>query len=449
MKIKFFKKLIFMGVITLVFIFIRANLKQDLNKPNIILITVDALRSDHLSCYGYSRGTSHNIDELAQEGVMFTQAVSTASWTPPSICSILTGKYPYAFGLFEVSKDWGSISADSIASLPKILKDNGYKTCLISSHYGLNKLNGLKRNFDKFNCWITGRDENISSAVIEWLKENRNKPFFIWVHYMGPHAPYLPPFPYDTLYLEEDSYTNKHLSTENSPVSAAFERVAEIEYQFSQYDGEIANTDEQLGILLKNIYKLNLSKKTLIILTADHGESLDEHNCYFNHGCNLYDSILRVPLIMVYRGLIPAGKIIESQVSLIDIMPTILEVLKIKISSPIDGISILPLILDIRKKNNNRYTFSERFFQKERQVAVRTTAWKLIYNLHSNKYELYDLRADPKENNNVILIEQEKSRELKNKLDDYLREIPAFAVRKNKSMDEETKIMLESLGYLQ
>jgi len=352
--------------------------------------------------------------------------------------------------MLEVGKGWSSMPINSTYNLSNILKENKYQTCFISSHYGLNKITGIKKKFDTFNCWVTGRDNKITDLAIAWLENNHNKPFFLWLHYMGPHAPYLPPPPYDMLYLDKkDNHTRKGIILENIPQYAVLDGITEVSDYIAQYDGEIAFTDEQIGILLQNIKRLGLFHKTVIILTADHGESLGEHNCYFDHGGKLYDTVLRVPLIILYSSVIPGGKIIKRQVSLVDIMPTVLDILMIKkMNKAIDGISLLPLILN-KKTDYNNYVFSERFFNRERQIAVRATGWKLIYNSYRKEYELYNLDEDPGETKNIVFIEQERLKVLKQKLDDYINGALPLINKTKQAFDGQAKEELKSLGYLQ
>jgi len=432
---------------------------------SVILITIDALRPDHLNCYGYQRHTSPNIDELAGRGVMFTQAIAQAPWTTPSMCSIATAVYPHKFMVFSETESSADIS--SLPTLQGILRRNGYKTAFISSNPSLSRSKGFKDGFDKFNCWLPDNDNLITKVAIEWLGDKHNRPFFLWVHYIGPHAPYRPPWPYDMLYLEEKSKkTNRNVpigyekkdkfdGRKVIPKYAALYDITSIDYYIDQYDGEIAFSDEQVGILLREMKKLNVYKDTLIILSADHGESLGEHDYYFGHGWSLYDVLLKVPLIIVYNRIIPAHEIIKKQISIINIMPTIFDILNIKENIKTRGHSALPLMSG-KEKDYHNHAFSGRYFKtEEAMAAIRTDEWKLIHNLgkegiEDNSYELYNLKQDPGELNNILLHEKKKFQSLKQKLDRWAaEEVKPITSNVSVPMDKLTEEMMKSLGYLQ
>ena len=272
MKINQNRRIYLFLFIALLIIFGVLHLNSFLNakQPNVILITIDALRQDHLSCCGYQRYTSPNIDELAGCGAMFTQAIAQAPWTTPAMSSIATSVYPHEFMVLSETESSADISR--IPTLQRTLRHNGYKTAFISSNPSLCRVKGFKDDFDKFNCWLPDNDRLITKIAIEWLGDKCNRPFFLWVHYIGPHAPYSPPLPYDMLYLD-DGFKKSNRSVPIGyekkdkfdgrkviPKYAALYDITNIDYYISQYDGEIAFSDEQVGTLLRETKK----QKTLL-----------------------------------------------------------------------------------------------------------------------------------------------------------------------------------------
>lgn len=450
--------------ISLILIFLISNSAKPKNL-NVLLITMDALRPDHLSCYGYKRNTSPNIDTLAKEGILFTQAISQSSWTPPSIYSILTSMYPHEHGV----TDFGVSLKHNIQTLPEILKDNGYYVGLISGRGNLTEFHfsDLINNFDTFYPlspdYISA--EEISNNTIKWLRFNKEKKFFLWLFYLEPHTPYKPPLPYNKLYVndefmkEDDKYIpiadksrERYDGFKVIPRIAAVKGMTNINYYISQYDGEIRFADEQIGRVLEELKKLKLFNNTLIIISSDHGEYMGEHDLYFVHGNHLHDAVIKVPLIFKCDTIFLKGKIINQQVASIDIMPTILDILCIK-KSKLSGSSLLPFILK-GKNDSSRAAFSEYLGSaskaKSTQISLRKAGWKLTYKLSDRKYELYNLNKDPGELINVTNIEKEKFKFMKEILDNHMKNQEWMKnTTLNQTLDEQSKEKLRSLGYVQ
>ena len=424
---------------------------------NVILITLDALRPDHLGCYGYKKNTSPNIDKLAKEGVLFTQAISQTSWTCPSFFSLITSTYPSTNQVYY----WDRILPKSIITLTEILKEKGYCNGFISGHGGTNPNSGFNRGFDTFVDIVEVRAGQITNEAISWIKNNRNKNFFLWIHYMDTHSPYQPPFPYNKLFLPADfiKLSDEFLAEKYKwigvfPIQSLENTLTEEdrEYYISQYDGVINFIDEQIGILLKNLKNLNLFKKTFIIITADHGENLADQDKYFGHGGALYEELIKVPLILRCKGLFPKGKIINHQIQLIDIMPTILDILSVDTNVKMEGKTLLPLILN-KKIKSSYYAFSEvRENENGKEYilySIRTANRKLIYCESENNYEFYNLKKDPHELNNLVSTEKEQFKFLKEKLEEWMVRPKPNIIPLTTPVDEQTKERLKSLGYLQ
>ncbi|OIO61949.1 hypothetical protein AUJ83_03800 [Candidatus Woesearchaeota archaeon CG1_02_33_12] len=402
---------------------------------NVILITVDALRPDHLGCYGYERNTSPNIDRFAkEEGYLFTQAISQATWTWPSVHSLMTSMYPSTNKVYFFDE---FLSTPEIA-LPYILKKNGYTTAFMSENQGLGALeDSLDGNFNTLK--ICNGTEVLTNYSLIWIKNNKNKKFFIWLHYMGTHESFLG-FP-------EDKRSGEELNQE------------EVDYYTLKYDNAISEVDNQFFILIKTLKELNLYNNTIIIISADHGEEMGEHSWYFNHGGPLWDSLIKVPLIFYYPKLSYKSKLIPSQVQLIDIAPTICDILKIKKPETFEGNSFLSLIIE--KETHFLYAFSEHwqtigeFFSSNEvlhsQFSIRSTDWKLIVTIRNNEsgYQLYNLKKDPQELNNLADIEKDQFKLMKEKIEEWMSREKENISSLTKPLDEETKEKLRSLGYLQ
>lgn len=399
--------------------------------PNVLFIVVDTLRSDHLGCYGYRNISTPNIDSLARCGTLFKEVISQIPLTTPSHASLFTSTYPQ----FNKVRDNAGYKLDSsCVTLAQVLRDNGYSTAAFVSSIVLDSKYGLNKGFQVYDDNIEKpavkkvirfmdeerKADQVTGAAIGWLKGNKDKKFFLWVHYYDPHALYNPPLPYKQIYAG------------------------------NPYDAEIAFVDEYIGVLLRVLRELSLDKKTLIVFTSDHGEGLGEHK-ETGHGIFLYDSTLKVPLIFCYPGIIPQGRVVENQVRLIDIMPTLLDLLGIKKSKEIQGTSLTSMIKGSPKRNHLD-AYSESFyanfhFNWEPLVSLRTEEWKYI---KSNSPELYNIKEDGRELVNLAGQRPDIVRDLNQKIEVLLKKSGASGLKEEKlEIDEETKEKLLSLGYIQ
>ncbi|MDD5027225.1 MAG: sulfatase [Candidatus Omnitrophica bacterium] len=427
-------------------------------KPNIILITLDALRPDHLGCYGYKRNTSPTIDKLAEQGVIFTDFIAPGAHTAPSNASLITSTYP---NLHNV-KDWGYQFVQEIPrTLPVLLKEKGYNTAFISDQIGLTSIRGFKSGFDTFDVVrsinrnpLPERIIEITDLAINWLRDNKHKKFFLWVYYLSPHGPYVLGRPYNKIFFHDEYYNiNKTIPISQDfynpnpagtiPGYLAVNGINDVDYYISQYDGEIRRVDYQISRLLEELKKGGLDKNTVIIITSDHGEALGEHARYFCHVNSLYDELIRIPLIISWNKKIPSPMVINQQVRLIDLMPTILDILKIKFDH-MQGQSLLPLITQ-RVGNFPLFAYSEQF----NLTSVRMKKWKLIYDQNSLQYELYDLKNDPREEKNIVALKKDMFKFLKFKLSEYLSDSKVYNKPVKSFMSKEDKERLRGLGYVQ
>ncbi|MBP1993340.1 sulfatase family protein [Paenibacillus eucommiae] len=389
-------------------------------KSNVIFFGIDSLRRDHMSSYGYSKLTTPHMDKLAAEGVLFEQHFSPSIPTTPAYAAMLTGMD--VFGTDVVALRHEGPMGDHLQTLAEVLGEQGYNTTCIG-FTGNPSSRGFQTYLD-YQSWLpdeSGRApkaQNLNETAIPELERlaAEDKPFFLFMRHMDPHSPYLPPQPYDRMFYGSDELDPANSSMEPvynfKPFADYFkswipEGVTDYEYVNAQYDGSIAYMDACIQSIFAKVEALGLEEDTLIVITSDHGETLYEHDCYFDHH-GLYDCTLVVPLIIKYPGKVPAGTR-NSDVSLIqDIMPTVLDLLGIKSGIKFDGRSLTGPM------NGKKTTRVSEFYISEctwmRKHGWRTPEWKLILALEPDfhdkpEVELYNLIQDPEEN--VNLAEQE------------------------------------------
>ncbi|MFH0935282.1 MAG: sulfatase [Candidatus Omnitrophota bacterium] len=422
-------------------------------KANIILLIIDCLRADHLGCYGYARDTSPHIDKLAQEGVLFSNVFSQAGYTTASIPSIFTSKFPLSHGVWLPAKH--KLSDEEI-TLAEILKDNGYNTAAFTGGGFTSHLYGFDQGFDLYQEVEWGDIKEINNLVFNWLEQNQNKekPFFLFLHCYTVHEPFNPPEPFASMYTSNYQGQFKGARLD----SVLFEKIRkkpldynseDIDYIISQYDGGIRYYDENIGELLKKIEGLKLFSNTIVILTSDHGQDFMEHGTISHR--DIYDVGIHVPLIVRTPYLLPNNKKINALVRSIDIFPTILDMVALlgKNDIAIEGNSLLPAMLGQNvRKEHPVYSLGADNDNRGR-ISLRTRNWKLIATRKKNEYELYNLKNDPGELINLVSTEKEQFKVLKQKLDNYIKQSKSPIKKTKVILDEETKERLKSLGYLQ
>ncbi len=442
---------------------------------NIVFIVIDALRADHLGVSGYGRDTSPNIDKLAKESIFFSNAITTIPSTTPAVASMMTGLHPHSHGLRFIHRQKLD---QKLTTLAETLKAHGYKTIgydIDSIGDGIDKgfdsftslnwriINKIRRTIKKSVDWSykANKGEELSFFIRNQLIKNKNKKFFLYAHYDDLHHPYNPPSPFDNMF--DKSYTGNHAFNDFKKIRRGdliFNNKLpkeEIHHAIAHYDGMIRFIDIQIGKVIGYLYELNLMNNTIIILCSDHGESLGEHNLFFQHTMSLYEETLRIPLIMKIPGM--AQKRIQSQAQSIDIMPTLLEILDIPVLDKIDGKSLAPMIKG--RGDDRKFLFAENgeliFKQNNRSFlpgiegkwrAIRTNEWKLICIPHpkNNIYELYNLKNDPKESVNLIDKEPKIFNALKEEL---LKWIESSKHDTDIDLTEKSKKLLKELGYIE
>ncbi|MCG8457316.1 MAG: sulfatase, partial [Holophagales bacterium] len=299
---------------------------------NVLLVTLDTTRADRLGCYGRENAGTPNLDRLAAEGFLFENAFSTVPITLPSHATMFTGRYPLAHGV----RDNGLFSLpESETTLAERLRERGYAAGAAVGCFPLARGFGIEQGFDFFDDHITlnvedlrGRrveakrgvyfDERpsaqVNDALLPWLREHSDRPFFAWLHYWDPHQPHIPPPPFDQVYLHD------------------------------LYQGEIAFADQSLGTVLRTLEELGVADRTLVVVVADHGEGLGDHR-EESHSMLAYNSTLRVPMIMRVPGL-EGGHRLTRRVGTVDLLPTLLDLLGLEADDSVQGRSLAPWIRD-------------------------------------------------------------------------------------------------------
>lgn len=440
------------------------------NVRNVVLISLDTLRADHLGCYGYKRPTSPNIDALALEGMQFLNVYAQSPWTLPSHISLFTSLNNINHQVYYDDEKMDP----ALITLADVLRKNQIFCSAITGGGFVSAVYGFSKGFDTYNEGAGGvfqqnAAELTSRAVSEWLDKNSGKNFFLFIHTYQPHNPYACPYPYKSMFLEEGAkWTHIDLLSHLGGKSSLFKGLSEEERQnvISLYDGEIRYTDEMLiGPLLKKLKELDIYDQTMIILTSDHGEEFYEHNSW-GHGQNLYDESLKVPLVVKFPGSRFKGRKISSIVRLVDVFPTVLDEFGIDVSDfNLDGESLLPLIKE--KKDNDRTFLADiggNLLNSHipQKIAMNHGKVKLILNKKFTKedlaffiypppqippLELYDLTEDPFEKKNIIEDNSSLVKQLVSNINEIYSK-PGKRKTGKPEIDEKLKEQLRALGYI-
>jgi arylsulfatase A-like enzyme/Tfp pilus assembly protein PilF len=395
------------------------------SKLNVLLVTLDTTRADRIGCYGYKRAETPNLDQLAADGVRFANAYSQAPLTLPSHCSLMTGTYP----IFHLVRNNGFYYLDpDYLTLAEVLKECGFKTAAFISSFTVDSRFGLDQGFDVYDDKVLGEQilknfsserkaEKVFNSFSGWMDENFNQKFFCWVHFFDPHLPYDPPSPYKEKYAER------------------------------LYDGEIAYMDFYVGKTIDKLREKNLLDSTLIILAGDHGEALGEKK-EVDHGLYIYDVTMRVPLILYSSNHLPQGLVLEPRVRLIDIMPTVLDMLNIQSDHEVQGTSLLPYISNRKKEDLPSYieTYMPReYYGWSELIGLIDGDWKYI---KAPKPELYNLKTDPEEKQNVFNQESKVILNMKERLEELIENNSSERETGKRKLTREEQERLQSLGYV-
>jgi arylsulfatase A-like enzyme len=383
---------------------------------NVVLFGVDSLRAEHMSCYGYPRLTTPHIDRLAEQGVLFEKNYSAHIPTTSAYANMLTGMDAFTTQVVALRHKGGL--REEVRTLPEILRDEGYNTACVGFSG-----NPSSRGFDTYlnyagwGSWNEGRSpkaQNLNDVALPELDRlaGEDKPFFLFLRHMDPHAPYLPPAPYERMFYHgnECDPANKSMEPVMSfkPFRDFFASwmppgISDKDYVIAQYDGAIAYMDACIQAILNALDAKGLAENTLVILNGDHGETLYDHECWFDHH-GIYDTTLHVPLIARLPGRLPEGKRVSGYTTHMDLVPTTLELLGIDSEAQFDGESLLPMVRgEVASHDSEMYITECTWMRKH---GWRTPEWKLIIALEPDfhfkpEVELYNLIQDPDENRNL------------------------------------------------
>jgi len=385
--------------------------------PNVVLVSIDTLRADHLGSYGYARDTSPEIDRLAAQGVRYAHAYAAASWTLPSHVSLFTSQLPSRHG---VRDDRNALSPQA-TTLAKLLSAAGYSTAGFVSWVYVGAAYGLGQGFDVYRELVdrahyepasgggAAPAAQVVDAALAWLASKPARPFFLFVHLFDPHLDYAPPAPYDSMFGGDPAAADGRYATLSryipylgKPVPAIPDAVRE--RVTSLYDGEIRYADTELGRLLRALDALG--EESLVVFVSDHGEEFGEHGSLEGHGWTLYEEVLHVPLVLRLPRGEQAGRVVDAPVSLIDVAPTVLDALGLPAPPEFEGRSLLGLARG-DEAPRGRLLFAQIDRAGARLRAVRGDHWKRIevrdagaatLGLPVREGELlFDLDADPGE----------------------------------------------------
>ncbi len=385
-------------------------------KPNIVLFGIDSLRADHMSCYGYPRLTTPHIDRFAQSGMLFERTYSPHIPTTSGYGSMLTGMDCFTTQVVALRHKGGL--RPEVATLAEILREAGY----VSTCVGF-RGNPASRGFDNYvdfpgwGSWNEGRSpkaENLNKVAVPELERlaQGDKPFFLFLRHMDPHAPYLPPEPFERMFYHGNECDPSNRSMDPVMAFKPFRDffaswmppgITDKDYVIAQYDGAVAYMDAAMATLFTAMETLGVLDNTIVVINADHGETLYDHECWFDHH-GLYDNVLHVPLILRYPPKIPAGKRVAGFNQHKDLVPTLLELAEIPVDIQFDGRSLMPMIRGEVASHESSFYITECTWM--RKHGWRTPEWKLIRALEPDFHfkppvELYNLVEDPEENRNL------------------------------------------------
>jgi arylsulfatase A-like enzyme len=417
--------------------------------PNVVLISLDTTRHDHLSVYGYERETTPNLERLAEQGVLFSRAYAPAPTTGPSHATLFTSLHPITH---RVVKN-GRVLMSAHVTLAERLHARGWTTAGFVSSYVLDARFGWDQGFERWDddfdrvsattmvpsgagAEVFDRTADATTRrAVAWLEGERDasRPFFLFVHYMDPHEPWVAPPEFV-----------QRFRTADLPLDGMSGLIA-------RYDAEIAFTDHQIGELFAALDRLGLARNTLVAVSADHGEGLMQHG-ELNHGTQLYEEQVRVPLLLRWPRRLPAGRVVDGAVSLIDVAPTLLALAGVapEPGDATQGRSLVPVIEGGETIDPAQPIFLFRPDNSEipgEQYAVRQGDWKLVVGPGEGARELFDLTRDPGERDDQAASQPARAQELEDRIRAWLREDGRPDVDPGQVSQEDLE-RLRALGYV-
>jgi len=414
-------------------------------KPNVLIIISDALRRDHLGCYGYSRDTSPDIDLFAKNAVLYKNAFAQAPSTKPSVASIFTSQYPS-----QHQAIYNNQALDTeYRTLAEVLKDNDY----ITAGFTENPQIARRFHYDQgFDTWeLDDRRHGITSEpmddfdrkIFAWLDAHCQDTFFLYIHYIDPHIPYQPPEPFCGFF--DDDYTGEITGDYNDVQKLIARRNRrDLEHVIALYDEEIRYINSRMKKLIKKLKQLKIWKDTIIIFTADHGEAFFDHGAFFTHSNSVYAEEINIPFILHYPRMFRRGTE-ERYIQHIDIFPTVLHMLKIDSAAlSLEGNNFLS------KPDRDIEVIAEHLRERKRpQRGLISKGWKLIKRIDKDMISLYDIEQDPTDSENVADEHPDIAGRLESRLSGWLDYLKDIKTPTQVELDDEMIDKLKSLGYLQ
>ncbi|MCY2960793.1 MAG: sulfatase [Planctomycetota bacterium] len=425
--------------------------------PNVLIVTVDTLRSDRLGCYGYGRPTSPRIDQLAAGGTRFANAYSSAPWTLPSYGSLFTGLLPGEHragivterdALFGKDEDAPAklstevLRAD-VATLAEQFAGAGFATAMFHNNPYLSRATGLERGFQRYVMYGSNARNGVDLAL-SWIEDQGTAPWFGVVHLMDPHFPYAPPAPFDEQFAGRGVETIPDWPPNLGELRAGRPSDEVAKLSSDLYDGEIAFTDQQIGRLLDGLEKSGLLANTIVVLHSDHGEEFWEHgSCDHGHAQN--EELLRVPLVIVWPDHVPAGRVVETRVRALDLYPTLLGMAGIPGTNNLDAATLWPLF---QGAGAPRLVLAEAVHSGKREIkAVLSGKFKLVAR-GATENHVYALDQDPGERTDRAVAETEQVEALRKALrDQHALALEAAKKARALVLDDATRAKIHGLGY--
>jgi arylsulfatase A-like enzyme len=428
------------------------------DKPTLILISIDCLRADHVSTYGYHRKTTPHIDKVAEDGIVFETAISTSSWTLPTHMSMLTGLMPSV----HAATKWEKLDT-SVPYLPEVLAEGGYRAYGVASWVYVSQIYGFERGFDIYKVYDNPVARDVVDEAIALIERAKGQNLFLFMHILDPHWPYLPP---------EDFYERfgprpRDISTLHDRVGRAEppESDLEIEEIIQLYDSEIAYTDQELGRFFAELVARGLYDRSMIIITADHGEAFYEHG-HWQHSRTLYEELVHIPLIVKWPGQSPKGRI-NTQLSQMDIFPTLIGAAGLSaphmeaqsleqyigVGGEVEdkGESMIPSEITWRSPEETRMKLSFRGRGRKYVATLLGPAGNDLGVSHLLEEEFYDLLNDPDEAHNLFVTSSPETRDYRQRVRAFLetaKEIRRTRRGEQIELDEELLERLKALGYV-
>ena len=389
-------------------------------KTNLLFIGIDSIRADHMSTYGYPRLTTPHLDKFMSGGAVFENVFSPHIPTTPGYTSMFTGMDTFGMDVVALRHQGGLLK--KLTTLAESLGKEGYATSCVGFS-GNVASRGFQKylDFEGWGSWAQGRShkaENLNKVALPELKRLAagKKPFYLFLRHMDPHAPYLPPQPFERIFYQGDEFDKRNHSLDPVMKFKPFcdfhaswfpPGCTDKDYIIAQYDGALAYMDACIAHIFAALKTLGLEEDTLVVIDADHGETLYDHECFFDHH-GLYDCTLHIPLAFVLPGRVPAGRRFADYCQMKDVTPTILDLMGIPTRIKFDGRSLVPLLEGRERVPEPEFYITECTWM--RKHGWRTPEWKLIHALEPDfhfkpEVELYNLVADPQENRNLAKAE--------------------------------------------